>query len=67
MVKPPLLQKGAKTGSVGKGLPNAMNAGPKRPIMGFPRKPFVCPQKIKDAKSQSDKSGSDSEEERLNA
>ena len=38
---------GPNTGTVGKGLPTAMNAGFKKsPTSGFPikgRKPFVCP------------------------
>ncbi|CDW90096.1 UNKNOWN [Stylonychia lemnae] len=52
--KSPILIKGAKTGSVGKGLPTALNAGPKKLVMGFPRKQFVCPQKVKDEPKDSD-------------
>jgi len=36
--KSPILLKGAKTGSVGKGLPTALNAGTKKTVMGFPKK-----------------------------
>ena len=39
----PIMLKGEKTGSVGKGLPTAMNAGIKKPAMGFPKKAFKCP------------------------
>ncbi len=64
--KAPILIKGQKTGSVGKGLPNALSAGGKKPTMGFPRKAFVCPQKVKDPiKSLSDAELSDSEEDEI--
>jgi hypothetical protein len=56
-----MLVMGATTGSVGKGLPTAMNACKKSPT-GFPikgRKPFVCPQKIIESKKDTDDSDQD--------
>lgn len=52
----PMLMMGATTGSVGKGLPLTLNAGVKKPLMGFPlkgRKAFVCPQKITESHKDS--------------
>jgi hypothetical protein len=55
-----MMIKGPNTGSVGAGLPNAMNAGMKKsPIAGFPmkgRKPFVCPSKIVESKKDTEES-----------
>ena len=51
------MERGSKTGSVGKGLPSSMLGGTKKPTMGFPlkgRKPFVPPQKIMECKNESD-------------
>jgi hypothetical protein len=56
----PRMVKGPNTGSVGAGLPTAMNAGLKKsPIAGFPmkgRKPFVCPSKIVESKKDTEES-----------
>jgi hypothetical protein len=56
----PMMVKGPNTGSVGMGLPTAMNAGVKKsPMGGFPmkgRKPFVCPSKIVESKKDTEES-----------
>eukprot|EP00347_Sterkiella_histriomuscorum_P015353 403357339 len=59
----PLMIKGEKTGSVGKGLPTAMNAFPKRTGMGFKNRTFVCPQKVKEPELLNSDSDNDQDEQ----